>query len=106
MGMQKSRPLTCMGNVFLIGLGLALFSGADWPQGPGPHFDFTIPSADTPKEWSLVHKKNVKRFTVLPETGQSAPVVSGDRVYVTTMKPVQSDSEIGSDIVVYAPASW
>ncbi len=76
--------------------------GADWPQGPGPNFDFCIPHSDGPIEWSAALGKNIAWRTTLPETGQSAPTIWRDRLFVTTMKPVNGDSETSSDIVVYA----
>ncbi len=76
--------------------------GADWPQGPGPHFNFAVAASATPTSWSAALDRNVAWKTDLPETGQSAPVVWGDRLFVTTMKPVDANAETGSDIVVYA----
>lgn len=87
--------------LFAVGALISIL-GADWSQGPGPNYDFTFGSADTPREWSVVRGTNLKWFTALPETGQSAPVTADDRVFVTTMKPVIRDSETGSDIRVYA----
>lgn len=73
-----------------------------WPQGPGPNFNFVVEATQTPTNWSAALDRQVAWRTRLPETGQSAPIVWDDRVFVTTMKPVDTDSETGSDIVVYA----
>ena len=74
---------------------------ADWSQGPGAHFDFTAPESAAPTQWSVVQNANIAWKTSLPETGQSAPVVVGNRIFVTTMKPVEADSATGSDIVAW-----
>ncbi len=74
----------------------------DWPQGPGPQFDFTTTLYDGPVAWSVVENRNIAWRCDLPETGQSAPVVHGKTLFVTTMKPVLEDSETGSAVVLYA----
>lgn len=79
-----------------------LLTGANWPQGPGPNFDFTSNSAGGPIQWSGALDKNVAWRCELPETGQSAPIVWGDHLFVTSMKPVENAAETGSAIVVYA----
>jgi outer membrane protein assembly factor BamB len=76
--------------------------GADWPQGPGPNFNFVTAASHAPTSWSVAKNQNVAWKTDLPETGQSAPVIWGERLFVTTMKPIDADAETGSDIVVYA----
>lgn len=94
-----------MNRLNLVPLALLLPSialGADWPQGPGPNFDFTAAASRAPTSWSVARNRNVAWKTDLPETGQSTPIISGDRLFVTTMKPVVADAETGSDIVVYA----
>ena len=73
----------------------------DWPQGPGPSGDFTSAAAHAPVEWSVALNRNIAWRTELPETGQSSPVVWGDSVVVTTMKPVSADAKIGADIVAW-----
>lgn len=75
---------------------------ANWPQGPGPNFNFTIDAKQIPATWSVSLNQHVAWKTDLPETGQSAPIIWGDRLFVTTMQPVDADAEIGSHIVVYA----
>ena len=76
-----------------------------WAQGPGPRYDFTTASSDFPSTWSVVNHSNIRWQATLPETGQSAPIVVGDRVFVTTMQPVQHESSVGNNIVVYCFAA-
>ena len=54
-----------------------------------------------PLKWSASLDENVAWRTTLPETGQSTPVVWGDRVFLTTMKPVEADATVGNDTVAY-----
>lgn len=78
-----------------------LTRAGEWPQGPGPNFDFTAESITAPLTWSASLDHNIAWRTTLPETGQSTPVIFGDRVFLTTMKPVKTDAESGADIVAY-----
>ena len=72
-----------------------------WSQGAGPAGDFRSRGSVAPTEWSVVRNENIKWRTTLPETGQSTVVVHGDRLFFTTMKPVEEDSSLGTDIVAY-----
>jgi len=73
--------------------------GENWNQGAGPNFDHTVKESPRPLEWSASLGKNVKWRTELPETGQSTPVVWGDRVFLTMVKPVDEPVKTASDIV-------
>ena len=57
----------------------------DWPQFRGPGADGHAPSPATPMEWS--DSKNVVWKIALPGLGWSSPVVSGNRIYLTTAVP-------------------
>ena len=72
----------------------------EWPQDSGPHSTFSF-AGNTPAEWSVVRNENILWQKTLPETGQSTVVVSEERLFFTTMKPVDQDSELGSDIVAW-----
>ncbi len=74
---------------------------ADWPQGPGSRFDFTAPESTAPSEFSATLDQNIAWRISLPETGQSAPVILRNRIFVTTMKPVEAESATGSSIVAW-----
>lgn len=73
---------------------------AEWPQGAGPSGDFESP-AQAPTYWSVANNENIAWKITLPETGQSTPVISAGKVFFTTMKEVETDSEIASDIVAW-----
>ncbi len=88
-------------SLFAALLPAALAAGS-WPQAAGPDFDFTDPSAiGAPTAWSVSLDQNVAWRTTLPETGQSSPIVCGERVFLTTMKPVEADASLGCDIVAW-----
>ena len=73
---------------------------AEWPQGAGKFGNFSADEA-FPVSWSVVNDEDIAWKLTLPETGQSTPVVLNGKVFFTTLKPVQEDSEIGSDIVAW-----
>ena len=71
-----------------------------WSHAPGPNGNFQTDQSG-PVRWSVVRDENIAWKLTLPETGQSTPVVYGDKLFFSTMKPVQKDSELGSDIVAW-----
>ena len=73
----------------------------EWTQGSGPDSGFAVRNAEPPTTWSVVRNENVLWQKTLPETGQSTVVTSGGRVFFTTLKPVDQDSSLGSDIVAW-----
>lgn len=72
------------------------FSFADWPQGPGPNYDYTI-EGDAPNAFSASINKGIKWRVALPEIGQSSPVIVGDKIFLTCFKPVSEDTKDGLD---------
>ncbi len=83
------KPLPWMFLLFVSQVSHA--SASEWP----------IATDSAPTQWSVARDENIAWKITLPETGQNTPVVDGDRVYFSTMKPVDSDSQLGSDIVVW-----
>jgi outer membrane protein assembly factor BamB len=77
-----------MRSKLLVPLGLvacclpAAGRGADWPQFRGPNGSATSAETRLPAEWGP--DKNVAWKTKLPGYGWSSPIVSGDKVFVTT----------------------
>jgi outer membrane protein assembly factor BamB len=78
-----------------------LARAGDWPQGFGPSGDLRAADADAPTSWSVALGRNIAWKITLPETGQSTPVIVGHRVFLSTMKEVDRDSKLGSDIVAW-----
>ncbi len=69
-----------------ICLGLLVLSvparAGDWPGWRGPHGDGTSDEKGLPVKWSAAD--NVAWKTPIPGKGHSSPIVSGDRVFLTT----------------------
>jgi outer membrane protein assembly factor BamB len=76
---MKSKLLPALA---LATLHLASFAGAaDWPMWRGLQGDGTTPESKLPLRWSA--DKNILWKTPLPEPGNSTPIVSGKRVFIT-----------------------
>jgi outer membrane protein assembly factor BamB len=77
-----SRILSC------IAVALALVSGAnaeDWPSWRGPKLDGHSSEKNLPIKWTA--KDNIAWTAPIPGVGHSSPVVSKDRVFVTSCLP-------------------
>ena len=59
---------------------------AGWPQWRGPLANGVAPDADPPLLWSETN--HIRWKLIVPGKGHSTPIVSGDRVYLTTAVPV------------------
>ncbi|MSU32288.1 MAG: hypothetical protein EXS25_06465 [Pedosphaera sp.] len=57
------------------------------PQGSG-----TSPDATPPTEWSA--SRNLLWTTPLPGAGSSSPIISGDRIFLTTWTETRGGSSI------------
>ncbi len=67
------------------GVGAVRAGEQDWPQWRGPIGTGFAPESDPPVEWS--ETKNVRWKVALPGKGHSTPIVSGDRIFLTTAIP-------------------
>ena len=65
--------------------GAAVTSSADWPQWRGPTGTGVAAHADPPITWS--EAENVRWKVPLPGKGLSTPIVTGDRLFLTTAVP-------------------
>lgn len=87
-------------QILLLAVLLPTLTRADWPQAAGPNGNFR--STDpAPATWSVVHDKNIAWKITLPETGQGIPVTVDNKLFFSTMKPVEADSELGKDIIAW-----
>ena len=73
-------------------------SNIDWPQAAGPAGNFIV-QGQAPTDFSGAMGKNVKWRVPLPNTGQSAAIVSGGRIFVTSHEPIEADTEFGTGIL-------
>jgi outer membrane protein assembly factor BamB len=62
-------------------LAVCTAAAANWHQWRGPYENGTAPG-DAPLEWS--DSKNIAWKTTIPGRGFSSPIVSGDRIFLTT----------------------
>lgn len=74
----------------------------NWPQAAGPDGNWQS-ARGAPVRWSVARGENILWRTPLPETGQSGIAVWGDRLFLTTMKPLPDAAapREGADIVGY-----
>lgn len=75
----------------------------NWPQAAGPNGSWTTQGQDVPIRWSVTRNTHIVWKTTLPEEGQSGIAVWGDRLFLTTMKPLPNAaaSRDGHDVVGY-----
>lgn len=76
-------------SIFLLSITMGVARADDvepgWPQWRGPLGTGVAPNANPPIEWS--ETKNVRWKVALPGKGHSTPIVSGDRIFLTTAVP-------------------
>jgi len=90
----------CATLLLLLLLTLTATPAADWPQAAGASGSFRS-KHPAPTSWSVVQEKGLRWKTILPETGQSTPVIANGKVFFSTLKPVEKDSDLGKDIVAW-----
>ncbi|MEM8911041.1 MAG: PQQ-binding-like beta-propeller repeat protein [Planctomycetota bacterium] len=71
---------------------------ADWPQASGPNNDYQV-DGRTSVDFSVASGKDVLWTTPLPNTGESTPIVSKGRVFLTCHAPMTADAQLGRDIL-------
>jgi len=89
--MKCDRFPACGLSSLLVLLSLAASPlSADWPQWRGPALDGSSPEKPLPAAWSATD--NLVWRTALPGSGNATPVVSGNRVYLTSLD--RSDNKV------------
>src|SRR5262245_42311325 len=76
---MRLRPFV---PLFVICLGSVVLSADDWPQWRGPGASGVAPDRTLPTKWSAT--ENVAWKATIGGVGVSTPIVSGDRVFVTS----------------------
>jgi outer membrane protein assembly factor BamB len=84
--------------VVLLTLFLSVSFSADWPQGAGPNGNHVIKDT-APLAWSVSLNKGVTWRVPIQETGQSTPVVVGNKTFLTCFKPVKESTKEGKDLL-------
>lgn len=73
----------------------------NWPTAAGPNGNWKVEDvADPPTAWSVVRDENILWRTTLPEGGQSAVTLWGDRAFVTTHRPISEGDPLTEPNVV------
>lgn len=75
-----------------------------WPQGSGPHGNWTVTGDAPPLRFSGATGENVLWRTPLPETGQGGIAVHSDRVFVATLAPWTGEGLSPADAAKYSHA--
>lgn len=82
--MAAMKSIRHISSVTAVGVCLvgAVSLGADWPHWRGPNASGVAPDRTLPIRWSVT--ENVAWKAPIAGAGVSTPIVSGDRVYVTS----------------------
>lgn len=84
------------GLLILIALTATSSLAADWPQFRGPNASGVDASQPLPTEWDAATGKNIRWQTPLPGLAHASPIISGDRLYVTTaVGPGKAELKVG-----------
>jgi outer membrane protein assembly factor BamB len=68
-----------MSWTFMLTVSVGCLAAQDWPQWRGPNRDNHLSGFAPPRTWP---KELTKKWTVAVGTGESSPVMVGDRIYV------------------------
>ena len=69
---------------------------ADWPQFRGPQACGVDASKPLPTTWNVETGQNIRWQTPLPGLAHASPIISGDRIYVTTaVGPGDAELKVG-----------
>lgn len=72
-------------SLVLCGLTAAPGIAQDWPSFRGPFARGVADQQDLPTDWDLKTGRNVRWKTEVPGQGHSSPVVSGDKLFITSV---------------------
>lgn len=71
-------------------------AAADWPQFRGPQACGVDASKPLPITWNVETGQNIRWQTPLPGLAHASPIISGDRIYVTTaVGPGDAELKVG-----------
>src|SRR5262245_59288908 len=73
-----------LATVLAAMIGVSVLSASDWPGWRGPHGDGVSEEKNIPTKWSKT--ENIRWKTAIPGKVHSSPVVSGDRIFLTTCR--------------------
>ncbi len=79
-------------SALLFGFPTVLFAGDNWPQFRGAN-GLGLGSGEPPTSWDVETSANVAWKTAIDGLGHSAPIVWGDRVFLTTAVNSEEDEQ-------------
>lgn len=79
---MKTKSIACV-VVLLLGCLFVDFAFGDWPQWRGARLDGVSGEKNLPTTWSKT--ENVAWRLPMPGAGGSTPIISGDRIFVTSV---------------------
>jgi outer membrane protein assembly factor BamB len=103
MGILWRHAIHAVSSVIALSLGAAWGAELEWPRFRGPDANPAVPNGRLPEKWSKT--ENVEWSAEIPGRGWSSPIVSGSRVFITTVttvgksKPPQIGTEYSNEYV-------
>ncbi len=98
--MRTRRSRITLGLLTLIATLLVLPSAEaapNWPAWRGPDNNGVAPEGNPPTEWS--ETSNIKWKVPLAGSGQSTPVIWGEKMFILAASPTDGDGEYTFDVV-------
>ena len=75
-------------------LSVSISHAEDWPRWRGPRGDGTSFETDIPTQWDAESGQNIAWKVPIPGIGHSSPIVSGDRIFLSTFLPETNDRQL------------
>lgn len=82
----------------LLILSTSVLRGDDWPEAAGPNHNYAV-AGNSATTFSVSRGESVLWRTKLPNTGESTPVISNGKIFVTCHTAMKADAESGRDIL-------
>ena len=86
-GAMPTPPIRTPLASVLLAQAIAAQHPSDWPQGPGPHGNWSAQGPAPPLRFSVRSGENIVWRQAMPETGQGGITIHGGRVFVACMAP-------------------
>jgi outer membrane protein assembly factor BamB len=109
MGLKRNAAVGRIAAALLAVLALATPHSAyaeNWPQAAGPHANWQV-EGSAPVRWSVANNENIVWRRPLPEGGQSAVTIWGERLFFTCHDPIRTPAEAtaSKDIICYCASA-
>ena len=71
-------------RILILCLAAALAVAQEWPSFRGPNASGVADHQSLPDTWDVKTRANIRWITPIPGLAHSSPIISGDRIFVTT----------------------